>query len=51
MGIDHSKEQYDDPTVRAFIEQYDEQGLLKIYQTDFNSKNWKLEYKEILWAS
>lgn len=45
VGIDHSKAQYNDPTVRRFIEQY--KDLLKLYQTDFNSKGWKLEYKEI----
>lgn len=46
IGIDHSKAQYNDPTVRRFIEQY--KDLLKLYQTDFNSKGWKLEYKEII---
>ena len=47
VGIDHSKYQYNDPTVRSFIEQYNSKGLLTIYQTDYNSKGWKLEYKEI----
>ncbi len=46
-GIDHSNKQYKVPSVREYIEEYDKQGLLKIYQTDINSKNWKLEYKEI----
>ena len=45
VGIDHSKDNYDDPTVRRFIEQY--KSLLKLYQTDFNSVGWNLEYKEI----
>lgn len=45
VGIDHSKGVYDDPTVRRFIEQY--KDLLKLYQTDFNSEGWNLEYKEI----
>lgn len=45
VGIDHSRKQYNDPTVRAFIERYAD--LLKLYQTDFNSKGWKLEYREI----
>lgn len=45
VGIDHATAQYDDYTVRQFIEQY--KDLLKIYQTDFNSKGWKLEYKEL----
>ena len=45
VGIDHSKAQYNDSTVRRFIEQY--KDLLKLYQTDFNSKGWNLEYKEI----
>lgn len=46
VGIDHSKAQYNDPTVRRFIEQY--KDLLKLYQTDFNSTGWNLEYKEII---
>lgn len=45
VGIDHSKAQYNDPTVRRFIEQY--KDLLKLYQTDFNSKGWQLEYREL----
>ena len=45
VGIDHSRAQYNDPSVRAYIEQY--KDLLKLYQTDFNSKGWNLEYKEI----
>lgn len=45
VGIDHSKYQYKDSSVRAFIEQY--KDLLKLYQTDFNSKGWNLEYREI----
>ena len=45
VGIDHSKYQYNDPSVRAYIEQY--KDLLKLYQTDFNSKGWKLEYRKI----
>ena len=45
VGIDHATAQYDDVTVRQFIEQY--KDLLKLYQTDFNSKGWNLEYKEI----
>lgn len=45
VGIDHSKGIYKDKTAREFIERYSE--YLKIYQTDFNSKGWNLEYKEI----
>lgn len=45
VGIDHSKGVYNDPSVRRFIEQY--KDLLKLYQTDFNSKGWNLEYKEL----
>lgn len=45
VGIDHSKAQYNDYTVRNYIEQYKDR--LKIYQTDFNSKGWNLEYREI----
>lgn len=45
VGIDHSKAQYNDPSVRRFIEQY--KDLLKLYQTDFTSKGWNLEYREI----
>lgn len=45
VGIDHSKDNYDDSTVRRFIEQY--KTLLRLYQTDFNSVGWNLEYKEI----
>ena len=48
VGIDHSKYQYKDVTVRQFIEKYDTQGLLKLYQTDYNSKNWNIEYKGII---
>lgn len=46
VGIDHSKDNYDDPTVRRFIEQY--KSLLKLYQTDSNSIGWNLEYREII---
>lgn len=45
VGIDHSKAEYNDPSVRRFIEQYND--FLKLYQTDFNSKGWNLEYREI----
>lgn len=45
VGIDHSKYQYNDPSVRQFIEQYKE--YLTLYQTDFNSKGWNLEYRNI----
>lgn len=45
VGIDHAKDNYNDSTVRRFIEQY--KSLLKLYQTDFNSVGWDLEYKEI----
>lgn len=45
VGIDHSKYQYNDPNVRRYIEQY--KDLLKLYQTDFNSIGWNLEYKEL----
>lgn len=45
VGIDHSKAQYNDPSVRRFIEQY--KDLLKLYQTDFNSIGWNLEYREL----
>lgn len=45
IGIDHSKGQYAKQGVREFIEQY--KKYLTIYQTDFNSKGWNLEYKEI----
>ena len=45
VGIDHSKAQYNDPAVRRFIERY--KDLLKLYQTDFSSTGWQLEYKEI----
>lgn len=45
VGIDHSKGKYKDPTVKRFIERYKE--YLTIYQTDFNSEGWNLEYKEI----
>lgn len=44
-GIDHSRGVYRDETVRRFIERYKE--YLTIYQTDFNSQGWELEYKEI----
>lgn len=42
-GIDHSIGNYRDISVKRFIEKYD----LTIYQTDFNSKGWNLEYREI----
>ena len=45
VGIDHSRGQYNDITVKRFIERY--KDLLKIYQTDFNSEGWNLEYREI----
>ena len=45
VGIDHSKRQYAKAGIRDFIERYRE--YLTIYQTDFNSVGWNLEYKEI----
>lgn len=45
VGIDHTKGKYKDPSVNRFIEQY--KSLLKLYQTDFNSSGWELEYKEL----
>lgn len=45
VGIDHAKDNYNDITVRRFIEQY--KDYLKLYQTDFNSVGWDLEYRKI----
>jgi len=45
VGIDHAKDNYNDITVRRFIEQY--KDYLKLYQTDFNSIGWDLEYRKI----
>lgn len=45
VGIDHSKGKYRDKTVKTFVDRY--KDLLTIYQTDFNSDGWNLEYKEI----
>lgn len=45
VGIDHSKRRYAKQGIREFIERYKE--YLTIYQTDFNSIGWNLEYKEI----
>lgn len=46
VGIDHNRGKYNDPKVKRFIERYKE--YLKIYQTDFSSKGWNLEYKELI---
>lgn len=45
VGIDHNKGGYKDPTVKRFIERY--KDLLNLYQTDFNSEGWNLEYRKI----
>lgn len=46
VGIDHNKKGYRDPKVKRFIERY--KKYLKVYQTDFNSEGWNLEYKELI---
>lgn len=45
VGIDHTTAQYNDATVRRFIERY--KDFLKLYQTDFNSTGWNLEYRKL----
>lgn len=45
VGIDHAKGRYAKSGIREFIERYKE--YLRIYQTDFNSTGWNLEYREI----
>ena len=46
VGIDHNKGKYKDPKVKRFIEKY--KKYLKVYQTDFSSVGWNLEYKELI---
>jgi hypothetical protein len=45
VGIDHNKRAYFRPGFKEFVERY--KKYLTIYQTDFNSVGWNLEYKEI----
>ena len=46
VGIDHNRGKYKDPKVKRFIERY--KKYLKVYQTDFSSVGWNLEYKELI---